>query len=650
MINPLVLACGGTPEVDLSEDLVAHYLLNNNADDVLGLNNGTAVGGIDFQGDKAIFDGDTGWIEIPPINSIRTVCGYISGNDFGVTGYGYQALFTQWRGSDTERFGIYINASDIDKRMLVSANGITYFSHILEEDTLYHVIFTDDGVNSFLYVDNILVLTMPTGIIFSAPYRSFLGTYLYKGNIGNKLKGALSNVRMYSTYKNQQERTSLYNEGYHPRGVLSQSSETDNTPLRGLIEPPINGLVAHYPLTGTSEDTTGNYTGIEDGVVYIDDPEKGSVASFDGDTQTISFPSSGNLESIGFWVYAEVKYESLNLVDTTIIGTLSTSNSYNWVLLGTGTGASPYNSSTLSILVIDYVNMFIQNTINVGWHKLDIQWETDKYQIYLDGVHVETLGEKSVKFPLSILLGKRIYAGSWGSSKHSMYSIYNRERTMQEIQDSFLYEKNIRNIAIDEGLVAYYPLVNNSLDNSFNQLDGVDTDVSYDGNNASFNGVGSFINTGINEELKSQDVSISAVIKSSQSDNGTIVGYANYNFYYGWIVYKSSGSLRVRAYSNSGASLYSFSSESMVGDNISTHITVVIKDANYVQLYLNGELDTEWSIPTVLQFDKTMYTLVGENSVRNGYNNYFKGNISDLRLYNKALMKEQVQVIYNTGK
>ncbi len=48
--------------------------------------------------------------------------------------------------------------------------------------------------------------------------------------------------------------------------------------------PTTDGLVAHYPLVGNAKDTTGNYDGTEHGgLVYVDDSDRGVVASFDGD-------------------------------------------------------------------------------------------------------------------------------------------------------------------------------------------------------------------------------------------------------------------------------------------------------------------------------------------------------------------------------
>jgi hypothetical protein len=65
------------------------------------------------------------------------------------------------------------------------------------------------------------------------------------------------------------------------------------------------------------------------------------------------------------------------------------------------------------------------------------------------------------------------------TNKYSNLHIYNRTLSAGEITDIYNIEKYQHNNALDQGLVAYYPLDGNSLDNAINQYDGTDTSVAY---------------------------------------------------------------------------------------------------------------------------------------------------------------------------
>ena len=86
MFNDLMIAgggIGGAPSIDLTENLIAHYLLNNNADDSVGTYDGTPSGGVDFQGDMAKFDGVDDYILNPlDTNGTKTISFWF---DFGGT-------------------------------------------------------------------------------------------------------------------------------------------------------------------------------------------------------------------------------------------------------------------------------------------------------------------------------------------------------------------------------------------------------------------------------------------------------------------------------------------------------------------------------------------------------------------------------------
>lgn len=76
---------------------------------------------------------------------------------------------------------------------------------------------------------------------------------------------------------------------------------------------------------------------------------------------------------------------------------------------------------------------------------------------------------------------------SLSTNKYSSLRIYGRTLTATEITTIYDYELVTHHIPVDNGLIAYYPLETNSMDNYFNQYDGTDTAVTYDGTSYNYN-------------------------------------------------------------------------------------------------------------------------------------------------------------------
>jgi len=299
--------------VDLSQGLVAHYLLNNNADDSFGTYDGTANGGVDFQGDVAKFDGVNDYINSTALattlsaQSQGTISFFANIVDTSIV----NVLWTAHNSSLYQYIYCRINAGKL-QLLLATASGITQYSlegsTTLINNTSYHFVVQSNGSSIKMFVNGIeqtvtILSGTNTGGWFSQISainfdisRLILnnGANIYYNGIKN-----ISNFRIYNEAKDQTFIDALYAEGYYPKPL----------PL-----PTTNGLVAYYPLTGTAEDAWGaggNESGTEyNGVAFVSDVDRGSVASFDGVNDFIQYGDADNkfrtqAHSYGGWVKAE---------------------------------------------------------------------------------------------------------------------------------------------------------------------------------------------------------------------------------------------------------------------------------------------------------------------------------------------------------
>ena len=377
---------GEAVPVDLSENLVAHYILNNNSDDSVGVYDGTDVATVDYTGDY--LDPLVGSVTIPDSTA---------------------ASNSYWKDTGA---------------------GMTF--------------------------------------VYSTTTVTSLATDNY------------SNLRMYSDTKSTSFQAALEAEGYYPKPL----------PL-----PTTTGLIAHYPLTGTAEDVTGNYDGTENGNTYIDDVEFGSAASFSNlnyITGAVTSTVSSQV-TISCWfktsttgIYQTILSDSPE--DGALIGrriTIGLTNAQEF-MVSLGDGTNSWNDYTVSSsLYHDGLWHFI--ALRINGTSVDLYVDDTLVNAYTSTISLSVAGAR----PHSIgYLGEYFDAGTRFEWEGELMSLryYNDSLSETEITDIYNYEKNFRSIDIDDGLVAYYPLANNSLDNYYNEYDGTDTSVTYDGSEATITG------------------------------------------------------------------------------------------------------------------------------------------------------------------
>jgi len=227
---------------------------------------------------------------------------------------------------------------------------------------------------------------------------------------------------------------------------------------------------------------------------------------------------------------------------------------------------------------------------------------------------------------------------SLSTDKYSRLRVYGRTPSVQEIEDIFEYEKSTHHIPVDDGLIAYYPLDNNSMDNYYNQYDGTDTNMSYDGTYGNFGGASSFIQT---------------AYKNSTNNINTVSMWIDTNAlgtteYFLFMTQLGNWRTDLSCAGNGSTSISSTANAiniNHVDFNTSVvHIIVEIdSSANVVKYWANKVYVGQTSYSP---YDQTGNEL-GMRLGRSGGGYYYYGDMSNTRVYERILTTEEKDAIYD---
>ena len=222
----------------LTEGLVSHYLLGNNAKDCYGANDGTN-NGVTFDGEKGTFDGVTDNIIIPSV-PVTIAGGYAYSFWISRSSEGDKVILDYDNPSGTH-FLSYIDNVKIYYVATTNYQGYAVIEHTLGSTfaTQHHIFIvrTANGNNLDIYIDGVQKTVSFGGTLDNVDSKV--------GVIGNRyaddthtFDGDISNVRIYNETKDSTFAMALYNEGSHPNPILSSVEVTAtatayaNNPLR----------------------------------------------------------------------------------------------------------------------------------------------------------------------------------------------------------------------------------------------------------------------------------------------------------------------------------------------------------------------------------------------------------------------------------
>ena len=413
---------------------------------------------------------------------------------------------------------------------------------------------------------------------------------------------------------------------------------------------PQAGLVASYKFTGTAEDALGIYDGTEGTITYAYDSERGVVPSaassyFDLGTPNL-MPHDGDY-SVSHWLKRTGgirQYLANRMNAATPYGDSIYWESDNTIRVGFATASNSQVLGSTSALS-SYDGLWVNVTVTV-----DRTAQTAK--LYVNGSEVSlsaiTVPTTSYNNSLNVRLIGRY--DSYYSATISNCNFYNRALTSTEALQIYNTEYQIHNIPIDNGLIAYYPLHGNSLDNALNQYDGTDTSVTYAYDSALavtvgvFNGASSKISLPTALTPSADSMSVSYWVKTSLSDanlrsavDGSVTSSGE------WVTYFINGKLRLAYYGIDGSS--TIDGTATISDGNWHLVTEVLDNTNgTLKVYIDTVEEISYSFTpavTLYQFSGTSY--IGST---NGTTEFFYGSISNVRIYNRVLSTTEMGVIH----
>jgi len=288
----------------LNSGLIAHYPFNGNANDSTGNgHDGTINGGVTPITDRFgnansayDFDGTDGYIEIPHAEALD-----FPENEFTISSWIYsedatsnQPIVVKGTTSDT-RYSTYLTNAQNEFRIIVDAAGNIAGDYVSEPfDQWIHVVaqYKDGMLNTYVNGQDNGSLAYDFTVVPASLEDVFIGKL---GGTDQFMDGRIDDVRLYNRALLDVEIDSLYGKG----GWTSLNQ----------------GLVAHYPFNGNTNDESGNGNdGTENGGVALTTDRFGnanSAYSFDGTDDYLDLPTTDLLNgeteiTYSTWIYLNV--------------------------------------------------------------------------------------------------------------------------------------------------------------------------------------------------------------------------------------------------------------------------------------------------------------------------------------------------------
>jgi hypothetical protein len=278
----LVYPC--TAQTWLTNGLVAHYQLDNNASDITGNGADGTISQVTFGLDRfnashraAVFSGSansyitinsTNW-NLAPEFAVSVWCKFTDGGTQHpriISAAGFE-LVTQ--ATDGSRPIAFNNTALMDGATLISSNTVS-------AGAWFHVVGVRTSNEIALYVNGVIV----GSLAFSQPPDYSRGAPEIGGNFGNgsdALAGSVDDVRIYSRALSASEIRQLFEKESKPPGGLNY------------------GLVAYYPFSGNANDASGHghHGTVQDALLTTDLFGKTNRAfAFDGTNSAIELPTT----------------------------------------------------------------------------------------------------------------------------------------------------------------------------------------------------------------------------------------------------------------------------------------------------------------------------------------------------------------------
>lgn len=248
-----------------TDGLVAHYPFNGNANDESSNSNNGTVNGATLTTDRFgnsnkaySFDGIDDYIEILGDKSLDNEKVTISFWLSTTKELEQYIIYKQDNNNINEQYALSMNNSGADDFVLSLKSGnncsnpgvgwikntTSYNSH---DGKWHHVVFSYDGINSKIFIDNKLFSTTD---FLDSPLDNCGGKIIISPNYD--FKGDIDDVRIYNRELNSNEVTNLYNENVCYEKVIEKITVTDTLRIKlnvvtGIDHKNIDSEIKIYP-------------------------------------------------------------------------------------------------------------------------------------------------------------------------------------------------------------------------------------------------------------------------------------------------------------------------------------------------------------------------------------------------------------------
>ena len=414
-----------------------------------------------------------------------------------------------------------------------------------------------------------------------------------------------------------------------------------------------NGLVAYYPFNGNANDASGNGNNgaAVNGASFVPSP-LGSAASFNGNSQYVSLPSSISINedlSVTFWINTSDSNPNQFpggefLVSRDLSGYVPDWN----ICLGQG---RKIQFDTAGIELVSPTDLDSNKWVQVA---CVADSSSQVKTVFVNGQEVASTGWTPSAFinnGIQIFLGASTIdtgAHAFLTGEMSDLRIYNRALSTNEVAQLFAFESNSNSPLPPSGLVSWWPGDGNANDivsgNNGTSIGNTSYTNGEVGQAFVFDGITNMEFVGNPTNLQLQDFTIEAWIQRSST---SMVSYGAWGigciFTYGYggygLYFDPTGRPAL-----SKIGIDETKPNTAITD-LGFHHLAVTKSGSTVVFYVDGIAFSAPAYDPGFVFS-TGAAIGGRQDITN---NSFLGLIDELSFYNRALSASEIKGIYNAG-
>ena len=426
------------------------------------------------------------------------------------------------------------------------------------------------------------------------------------------------------------------------------------------------GLIAYWPLDGNTNDVSGNgHNGTGYNLTATTDRfgNPNSAYHFDGSTSYISVPDATDLRLNGtdFTMNAWVNLDSGigNVLTKRLAGTADAGWAWSFHSGASGTGLIFFGPGGGSTNAAGY------QTINTGqWYMMTSVYTASAGQldIYLNGVYINsTTGILSPNAAISeaLYIGRDDInpssPGYFFQGSIDEIKIFNSALSASTIQQLY----NATSNGVQTGLIAYWPLNNNTNDLSGNSHNGTGynltatTDRFGNPNSAyHFDGSTSYISVpdATDLRLNSTDFTVNAWVNLDTGSGNVLTkrlaGTADAGW--AWSFHSGGSGTGLIFFGPGGGSTNAAGYQTINTGQWYMMTSVYTASAGQIDIYLNGVYinSTTGILSPNSSITEALY--IGRDDINPSSPGYFfQGAIDEIKIFNSALSASTIQQLYN---